>query len=419
MRYAPVLFIVAACASFAIVTGTDSTSRADDLKTPDATASQKDASTAGEKKSAPKADEAEKIDFNRARQYLQKQKEGGKLTAEEQAYLDRARALRRKTGGRPAGTASPQLNDEAARALVPLTDLVGDATYKGQTGGLYGGGKNDPPAAHLQAALEAVKKIQPLDKQGHPAPEGKIVLISNGMSNTTQEFQPFVRLANADADKSPALLIVDCAQGGQEAFDWAQPENRFRGDRPNPWDEASRRLDRAGVSPLQVQVAWIKQARRNPASLGEFPKHAEELKQHLVTIVQKLKAAYPNLQIVYLSSRIYAGNAKSPLNPEPYAYEGAFAVRWLIEDQIKGGVPELNHNPQRGDVKSALLLWGPYLWASGADGRKTDDLVWKPEDFAGDGTHPSSSGQRKVAELLLKFMKSNATAKPWVTKDVE
>jgi hypothetical protein len=38
----------------------------------------------------------------------------------------------------------------------------------------------------------------------------------------------------------------------------------------------------------------------------------------------------------YLDSRIYGGYATTALNPEPYTYEGAFLVRWLIQDQLKG-----------------------------------------------------------------------------------
>jgi lysophospholipase L1-like esterase len=39
--------------------------------------------------------------------------------------------------------------------------------------------------------------------------------------------------------------------------------------------------------------------------------------------------------------------------------------------------------------------------------------VWKPEDLGPDGTHPSDSGRRKVAELLLRFVKADPTAKMW------
>jgi hypothetical protein len=363
-------------------------------------------------KDAPAAKGAqEPIDFDKARQLLQRSRNGQKLTAEEQAYLDRARAVRRQMG-QAAATRPAAGAPQPAASMTPLTDLASGQTYKGQSGGLYGEGRNEPPAEHAKAALAEAAKIRPLDAAGQPAADGKIVLISSGMSNVTQEFQQFLRLAAADAEKSTKLVIVDGAQGGQEASDWADPENRFRGGRANPWDELDRRIKQAGVAPQQVQVAWLKQARRNPASLGEFPKHAEQMKADLTKVLNEMKRRFPNLRIVYLSSRIYAGYARSPLNPEPYAYETAFTMRWLIEDQIRGE-PALNYDAAKGEVKAPLLVWGPYLWADGANGRKTDDLVWRSEDFASDGTHPGDSGRRKVAELLLKFFKTDPTAATW------
>ncbi len=125
----------------------------------------------------------------------------------------------------------------------------------------------------------------------------------------------------------------------------------------------------------------------------------------------------PNLRIVYLSSRIYAGYASTPLNPEPYAYESAFSVRWLIQDQIRGK-PELNYDPARAEAKSPLLLWGPYLWGDGLTPRKTDGLVWERKDLSQrDGTHPGDpSGREKVAQMLLKFFKTDPTARLWFTE---
>ena len=124
----------------------------------------------------------------------------------------------------------------------------------------------------------------------------------------------------------------------------------------------------------------------------------------MVGLLKQLKQRFRNVRIAYLSSRIYAGYATTHLNPEPYAYESAFVVRWLIQDKMK-----------ESPAKSPLLLWGPYLWADGEKGRKIDNLVWKPEDLGPDGTHPSDNGRRKVAELLLRFMKTDPTAKVWFT----
>jgi hypothetical protein len=346
------------------------------------------------------------IDWNRARQLRQRSLQGEKLTEEEQSYLQRAIGLRQQQKPqqrRPIEVKPPV-------GLKPLTDM--NDRYKGQDGGLYGGGKNEPPQGHLEAALQQARLIQPLDAGGKPSGDGKIVMISVGMSNTTQEFSAFVRLANADPARSPKVVIVDGAQGGMDAKAWAVSGRPDQPGSRNPWEVLDDRLQQADVSDEQVEVAWVKQARIAPGSIGEFPKHAEEMKGHMVTILNTLKERFPNLRIAYLSSRIYAGYAKSTLNPEPYAFESAFVVRWLIQDQIKGE-PSLNYDPAKGTVKSPLLLWGPYLWSDGEKGRKMDDLVWKPEDLAGDGTHPSDSGRRKVAELLLDFVKTDSTAKVW------
>jgi len=55
---------------------------------------------------------------------------------------------------------------KASLDLVPLTDLSGDETYKGQSGGLYGQGRNTPPEEHLKSAISAADRIQPLDAEG-------------------------------------------------------------------------------------------------------------------------------------------------------------------------------------------------------------------------------------------------------------
>src|SRR5437867_10806908 len=102
-----------------------------------------------------------------------------------------------------------------------------------------------------------------------------------------------------------------------------------------------------------------------------------------------MKGRFPNLQMVYLSSRTYGGFATTPLNPEPYAYESGFAVKWAIQEQIEGR-PRTRLNPVQalGPVLAPWMAWGPYLWAN--DGKdRGDGLTWVREDFGPDGTHPS------------------------------
>lgn len=286
--------------------------------------------------------------------------------------------------------------------FTPLGDLGTDA-YRGYEGGLYPGGANAPPADHRQAALARAASITPLATGGAPDPAGRIVVLSVGMSNATQEYSEFIRLARTDPRMSARVLLVDGAQGGQTASIVRDPAARY-------WQVVDERLGQAGSSKEQVQVIWLKEANAQPRD--PFPAHAQALQADLQGIVQVAHDRFPNLKLLHLSSRTYGGYASTTLNPEPYAYESAFAVKWLIKRQIDGD-PALNPDPARGPVRAPILLWGPYLWADGLKPR-SDGLVWRCEDFAEDGTHPSTTGgRRKVAELLLAFFTSDETSAGW------
>lgn len=288
--------------------------------------------------------------------------------------------------------------------LAPLTDL-GTGFYKGNQGGLYPGGSNFRPPAHETAGMELARTIKPLNSRGEPDPEGRYVLLSIGMSNTAQEFSVFKPLADLYPDKDPHLVIVNGAQGGWTAARIIDPNAAF-------WTTVDRRLADAGVTPHQVVVAWMKEANANPSQA--FPQDAKKLQEELTTIAQILETRFPNIKVAYLSSRIYAGYASTRLNPEPFAYQSGFAVKWLVEAQINGA-PELNYDPGIGKVMSPWLSWGPYLWADGLLPR-SDGLIWACDDLTDDGTHPSPSGQKKVAQLLLDFFKTDSTTRSWFLK---
>jgi hypothetical protein len=339
------------------------------------------------------------IDWERARELHRKSLSGAPLSAEDRAYYERAKAARfgaeksREKPGRPAATGQRQ----APGRLIPLTDLGAKDRYEGLDGGLYGGGRNTPPDAHRKAAEAELAKIKPLNANGEPDENGTIGFVSISMSNATQEFARFKQVADKSPLKSPKVTIVDCAQGGQAMAEWVPADAR-------PWEEAKRRLAAAKVSPPQVQVAWVKLANKAPS--GSLEEHGRKLERDTLAVLHNARALFPNLRVVYLGSRTYGGYANGNLNPEPYAYESAFAARWLIERQMKG-------DAQLALTKSPLLLWGPYLWAEGTKGRKTDALVWERTDFVGDGVHPSDSGRQKVAELLLTFLSTDPLARTW------
>ncbi len=292
--------------------------------------------------------------------------------------------------------------------LVPLTAL-GEKEYQGRQGGLYPDGTNDRPAEHEDAGLAWAKQVQPLDQAGTPNPDGSIVLLSVGMSNTSQISQGFQRALAGETQKNPRLVFVNGAQGGMTAAAIQDPQDNGRGTKY--WSVVDERLDAAGVTCDQVQVVWIKQADAGPTQ--GFPAYAQQLQQELVRIVQLLPKRFPNIKLVYLSSRTYGGFASTPLNPEPYAYESGFAVKWLIEQQLESD-PALNYDAQKGPVKAPWLSWGPYLWGNGVVAR-SDGYRPEQSDFAGDGTHHASAGIEKMGALLLQFFKTDSTTRSWFT----
>lgn len=305
--------------------------------------------------------------------------------------------------------------------LVPIPDL-GSSLYLGEyAGGLYPGG-NQVPADHRSAGLARAASVTPLDASGQPDPNGKVVMLSIGMSNTDMEWCFFngfrcaavsftgQALAHPDVDHE-TLAIANGASGGQTARAWTDP------DAPNYTRVLDEELTPAGLTPAQVQVAWVKLANGVPnRHLPDPAADAFELEGHIATVARSLRINYPNLALVFVSSRIYAGYASTNLNPEPYAYESGFSVKWLIEAQIRQH-RGLGVDPIAGDLDyttgvAPWIAWGPYLWADGTT-PNGDGLTWSCSDLASDGTHPAGPGREKVGGLLLDFFLGSEFAAGW------
>ena len=282
----------------------------------------------------------------------------------------------------PARQASPNAQCTlTSTGLLPLTDM-GNQRYRGYRGGLYPGGVNRPSAKYLKKGMASSRQVRPIN--------GKIVVLSIGMSNASAEFSAFKRTSDRDPQRSPNVVVVD---GAQDGFDATRINAR-----PVYWDNVDSRLQAADVSAGQVQVVWLKEA-----IAGEhrrFPKDAKALQASLRKIITTMRFRYPKLRLVYLSSRTYGGYAITGWNPEPAAYDSGYAVRGVIQDRIAG------------KLKGPWVGWGPYLWTDGLAGR-SDGLQWTCDDVEGDGTHPSKSGDQKVVNLLTTFFKTDPTAKRW------
>src|SRR5262245_38579832 len=272
----------------------------------------------------------------------------------------------------------------------PITEMAGP--YKGFAGRLYPR-SNQMPADHAAAGAAHAAAIVPRNLSGVPDAAGRYVLVSIGMSNTTQEFcsqssglpcDPFTFMGQAAADAAvnkTTLAIVNGALSGRTADFWDSPTD------PDYDRVRDTVLAPQGLSEAQVQIAWVKVANAGPTvALPAAQADAYRLLTQTGNIARALKVRYPNLQQVYLSSRIYAGYASSALNPEPYAYESAFAVKWAVGAQIRQmrtGEVDARAGNLDYDSVAPWMAWGPYLWARGMEPR-ADGLFWLPGDFVTD-----------------------------------
>ena len=294
---------------------------------------------------------------------------------------------------------------------IPLTDL-GAGSYLGQQGGLYPGGSNTVPANHLAVGMSRATQVQPRNSAGVLDPAGKVVLLAVGVSNTNQDFGEFQSVADRDSRVAPEVVLVNGGVGGHPIDFWLDPAGE-------PWAVVDDRLQDAGASDAQVQVAWVFLPDRNPIPLA-FPAEQFSYRDKLGTVLRNLKARYPNLVLAYMSTHTYTGYGDFHPNLEPIAYQQGFGAKWVIQDQI-GGIGNLNPDPVKGPVVAPWVAWGPYTWANGlgpdevAGGEpgRLDGLEWLCSDYEEDGIHPSGAGQAKAAAMLLAHFISDPTSCSW------
>jgi hypothetical protein len=198
-----------------------------------------------------------------------------------------------------------------------------DGQNTGFTGGLYPNGSNVRPPAHETAGLDLARQIMPLDESGNLDPNGKIVLIGIGMSNAWQGFNAFMNQARNDPVVNPDVILVNGAQPGKTAEQWIDPN-------ADTWAVVDQHLALRGVTPQQVQVAWVKNTHTGS---GPFPEKAQALQRDLEIIARNLKINYPNIKLAYYSSRTNSATPIGEIGPEPNAYETGFAVKWMIENR--------------------------------------------------------------------------------------
>lgn len=319
----------------------------------------------------------------------------------------------------PNPLAAPVRVVGADTIAVPLTDM-GARTYKGLEGGLYPDRSNSEPADHDAIGIAHRNAILPLDVNGRPNGSGRYVLMSVGGADVSAAWcsvssappcnsWSFSGLAVSDPlVNHNALVIVNGAIRTATPAMWSSPAsanyNRIRDTRLAP----------LGLSENQVQVIWMAFA-DSAATLPLSASSADAARglQRLGATIRALKVRYPNLQLLFITSRRFRGFYPGG---EPQSYESGFVVRWAIESQINEsrGRPS---NPDMGSVapsgKTApWISWGPYLWANGEQPR-ADQLSWARGDYDSTGLRSSRQGEGKMGWLIFSFFKTSAHTRCW------
>lgn len=303
--------------------------------------------------------------------------------------------------------------------LVPLNDL-GPAPYLyGYVGGLYEDGSNVIPADHLAAGLRRSALIVPRDASGRPSPSGKIVFLAAGVGETARIDEALIEMARSDPRVDhQSVVLVNAAREDDDASAWIPPLSDGTFARIH-----DTLLTSAGATEKQVQVVWLQLVTNSPARpLPPQDADAYRLKGSIAAALRALKARYPNLQIAYLSSRVYGGYATTSWNPEPFAYESALSNRWVILGQITlmrtGSLWDTRIGPIDYEKEQApWVAWGPYFWAN-ATLPRSDGLTWQRDDFEADGERLSPTGARKAAQQLMQFLLHEPTAEWFRAADV-
>lgn len=318
---------------------------------------------------------------------------------------------------------------------TPGNDL-GTGLYLGvYQGGLYENGSNAVPSDHEADGLAAASQITPLDVNGNPSAQGKIVFLSMGMSNAAIEFYSFEQLAKGTYPSSVVLWNGAKSDQDEPCFTAVTGPAPCQGSPENEYDRISSGLAASHMSNLQVQAAWIDNANGRfyagnrgclPAgtlcqSLCSTPgctntyqsTDAVNLEWEFGENLRAAKQRFPNLKMVFFSGRVFGGWAsQNNADPEPFAFEKFWSIKWLIQAQVNQqrglGVDQV-----AGDLSydsSPWIAWGPYFWADGTEPR-SDGLEWPRDLFDSSGLHLTVAGGQQAGQLLLNFMRGSEFTK--------
>ncbi len=264
--------------------------------------------------------------------------------------------------------------------------------------GLYPGAKNEMPEAHRKAGERVATAIRPLDTEGKPDDAGgRILALVMGHSNCRMYFGALEKhLAEHRAELHPRFELLNAAVGGQQLPQLVQLQGPV-------WDLSAKLLSRPGYSAQQVQVLFLHTTYHGAGNHGRvppgpFPATMQQMQRDLAKVLAHCLHLYPNLRLAYIT----ADGFRHFTGFEPHVWQEAFAVKWLIEGQLKG---EPGTEFDGADRKLPWLTWGPYLW----------DNAWDQSYFT-DGVHPAPKALSIFVDSYWRHLAGDSVAKRWLLK---
>jgi hypothetical protein len=239
-------------------------------------------------------------------------------------------------------------------------------------------------AAKLDALLNAVALIEPLDASGTPSETGKVCELLIGMSNAQDYGSALESWLEKEPYKSPRYVYVNGAKPNMTATEWANPAH-------GAWTHAANKLAGHGCAPPQVQVAHVVMTQREPATNGGMTD------AQMRAIVANVVTKYPNTRWAELSGITTTIVSNDTRAPEPFVHDDSILLGGgrFANDTVVSGIVDAGGWPVPVDFRD--------LWSLGPTPNPLTGFRWFCSDvLSTDGVHPTQgAGKARVALHLI------------------
>lgn len=280
--------------------------------------------------------------------------------------------------------------------LITVSDLAG-GTYTDPQGGVHPGGLYDTGSNTRPPEIDAVKPTV-------TAVTNIIGVAFLGGSTIRIPGDSIIAAVNKDKTRNTKVKFANGGISGQRTNQWTNPAG-------SAWTDFATQLSLAGVKPTQLRVVFYMDIAN--AGTGTFAGEVDQLSSWVDSTINNLKAKYPSVQSVYLSSHHYIGYSGVTDIQEPIAYWNA----WTVQKVVRG----------RAGRADPWTVVGPSVWVNGlgpdsvlgglpgrSDGRENECSNFEQTGGSA-GVHSSPTGAAKIAIDFMAFLHNDASTS-WYRK---